>query len=242
MRIGYEAKKGKTGVLLLHGLTGTPDEVRPLGEFLARHGYSVLIPWLAGHGTSPADLSRTRWQDWDKSALRSLDKLKERCTRVTVGGLSMGACLALHLASHEDVQGVLSMAGLYRLFDWRFNLIGFFKFLQWRTRELEGGIADPTGPAHPTYAYAPTQSLHELKKLMDHLRDDLLYVRVPALLVHGAKDSMVPPENADLLYAAIGSTRKTKVILPDSDHVIPLDLNKERLFRETLRFLKTWSR
>jgi carboxylesterase len=236
------SKKGSIGVLLLHGLTGSPDEVRPLGDFLARKGYSVLIPWLAGHGTSPADLSRTKWQDWSFSAREALYALKRRCARVYVGGLSMGACQALHLASHEEVEGVLSMAGLYKLFDWRFNMIGFFKFLQRKTGNLKGGVADPEASPHQTYDYAPTQSLHELKKLMDHLRDDLPFVKAPALIVHGAKDSMVPPANADHIYAALGSPIKHKVILPDSDHVIPLDFNKEQLFRNTLHFMRSKGR
>jgi len=242
LRIGFESRKGKTGVLLLHGLTGTPAEVKPLGDFLAHRGYSVLGPWLVGHGTHPRDLAPTTWQDWSLSAREALDVLKKRCTRVIVGGLSMGACLALHLASHEETDGVISMAGLVRLTDWRFNGIGYFRFLQTRTTELRGGLADPNGPIHPTYDYAPTKSLYELKKLMDHLRSDLPYVRVPALVVHGTKDPMVPVSNATFIQEALGSSLKHKLLIPDAGHVLPMDRNKEMLFAGVLKFLQTKGR
>jgi len=241
MRVAYEARKGPAGFLLLHGLTGTPDEVRPLGERLARGGFSVLVPWLAGHGTSPKDLERTTWRDWEESGREALHALKRRTRRVFVGGLSMGACAALHLASHEEVDGVVSMAGLYKLVDWRFNLIGFFRFLQWRTRELQGGVSRD-GVVHPTYDYAPTKSLYELKKMMDHLRDDLRYVKAPALVCHGSKDSMVPPGNADRILAALGSALKHRLILPRSNHVLPLDEDREILFAKVLRFARSRGR
>jgi carboxylesterase len=239
VRAGYDWRKGRFGVLLLHGLTGTPEEVRPLGEHLSRHGYSVLIPWLAGHGTHPRDLARTRWQDWSQSAREALSHLKKRCGRVVVGGLSMGACQALHLASHEKVDGVISMAGLYRLADWRFNLIGFFKLFQWRTGRLRGGVVDPQAPPHATYEYAPTSSLHELKKLMDHMRDDLAFVKVPALVAHGALDPMVAPANADHILEALGSPLKHRLILPRSGHVLPMDQDREILFRKIRLFLRS---
>lgn len=238
MRIAMQATPGRTGIVLLHGLTGTPGEVLPLGEHLVRRGFSVVVPWLAGHGTSPKDLAATRWTDWDDSAREALGLLRRRCRRVFVGGLSMGACAALHLATHEEVDGVVSMAGLYRLLDWRFNLIGFFRFLQWRTSKLKGGVSKE-GVAHVTYDYAPTKSLHELKRMMDHLRDDLRFARAPALVCHGARDSMVPPANADRILEALGSRKKHRLILASSNHVLPLDEDREELFARVARFMRS---
>ena len=176
MRIGFESQRGDTGILLLHGLTGAPAEVKPLGDYLSERGISTLAPWLAGHGTSPGDLAKTRWQDWAESAREALESLQKRCSKVFVGGLSMGADQALHLASHFPVAGVLSMAGLIRIFDFRFNGIAFFRFLQWRTSNLAGGILDPQAPPHETYPYAPTKSLYELKKFMRHVEEDLPHI------------------------------------------------------------------
>ena len=72
MKIGFEAQKSSTGILLLHGLSGTPSEVNPLGDYLAERGFSVLGPWLKGHDSNPKDLAKTTWQDWAGSAQRGL--------------------------------------------------------------------------------------------------------------------------------------------------------------------------
>src|SRR5438045_2046546 len=50
----------RTGVLLLHGFGGSPVEVQPLALSLADKGYTVDVPLLPGHGTTPRDFAATR--------------------------------------------------------------------------------------------------------------------------------------------------------------------------------------
>src|SRR5436190_11697172 len=74
---------GPTGVLLTHGFTSSPAEVRPLGLFLAEQGYTVYAPRLAGHGTAPEDLQTTSWPEWVASARAGLAELRAAgCTRI----------------------------------------------------------------------------------------------------------------------------------------------------------------
>lgn len=237
MRTGFEVKAGPVGLLLLHGLSGTPDEVKPISDALGPKGYSTLGPWLKGHGSNPKDLTRTTWQDWARDAREALDSLKSRCEKVYVGGLSMGGDLALHLAAHFPVAGVISMAAPVKILDFRFNGIAFFRFLQWRTSNLTGGVLDPTAPPHVTYPFVATRNLYELKKLMDHLLDDLPYVSCPALIAQGRKDSMVPPGNGERIYQSISSTSKHLLYLDRSDHVVTLDYDREVLFGKIEKFL-----
>jgi carboxylesterase len=239
MKIGFESQKGDTGILLLHGLSGTPSEVQPLGDYLAEKGISTLGPWLQGHGTSPQDLAKTTWQDWARSAREAFESLRQRCKKVFVGGLSMGALQALHLAGHFPVAGVISMAAPIRVFDFRFNGIAFFRFLQWRTSNLTGGILDSQSSPHQTYPYVATKNLYELKKLMDHVREDLPYVTAPALVFQGRKDSMVPPPNGDLVYQALGSQVKHLLYLDRSDHVVTMDFDKQVLFEKAFKFIQS---
>ena len=42
----------RKAVLLIHGYTGTPSEMLPLGNYLNQLGYTVLCRRLPGHGTS----------------------------------------------------------------------------------------------------------------------------------------------------------------------------------------------
>jgi len=239
MKIGFESRQGDTGILLVHGLTGTPGEVEPLGNYLAQKGISTLGPWLKGHGTNPKDLSKTTWQDWAESVHEAYTELQKRCSKVYVGGLSMGGAQCLHLAANYPVAGVISMATPVKIFDFRFNGIAFFRFLQWRTSSLTGGILDPSAPSHATYPFVATKNLFELKKLMDIVRVELPRIKVPALVIQGRKDSMVPPPNGQIIYDALGSARKHLVYLDNSDHVVTMDYEKNVVFEKVFRFIET---
>lgn len=238
MRVGFESKKGDTGILLLHGLTGTPSEVEPLGNYLSEKGISTLGPWLKGHDTNPKDLAKTNWMDWADSAREAYDQLKQRCSKVFVGGLSMGGLQALHLAATVPVAGVISMAAPIRINDFRFNGIAFFRFLQWWTTQLTGGILDPSAPPHVTYPYVMTKNLYDLKKMMDVVRAEVSKITVPALVIQGRKDSMVPPSNGDLLYRSLGSGAKHLLYLDRSDHVMTMDYDKQLVFEKAFQFIQ----
>src|SRR5215467_13836316 len=55
---------GHTGFLLIHGLGGTPIEMRYIAQGLARAGYTVHVPQLAGHCATAEELWATTWQHW----------------------------------------------------------------------------------------------------------------------------------------------------------------------------------
>ena len=60
----YYADGGSTGILLLHGFTGSPKSMTPWGQQLAAQGHTVRVPRLPGHGTRWQDMNLTRWEDW----------------------------------------------------------------------------------------------------------------------------------------------------------------------------------
>jgi carboxylesterase len=72
------------GIVLVHGFTSTPYEVRYLGEHLAREGFTVRAPLLPGHGATLDELDRTTWHDWADSVEREADAMRRRCARVAV--------------------------------------------------------------------------------------------------------------------------------------------------------------
>lgn len=242
MRIAFEVHQGTTGVLLIHGLSGTPYEVQPLGTFLASHGYAILGPWLAGHGTSPRDLFHTPWQDWYLSAIEAYVYLMNRYHTVYVIGLSMGADLALLLSAQFPTQGVVALSGVIQIPDWRFQGIGFFKYVQWWTTRLKGGILNTQAPQHQTYSWVPTQAIHEQKKLMNRLKSQLNNIKIPALIVQGKKDSIIPPLNGEWIYQGIASATKELVSLEHSDHVVTMDNDQAFLFEKIHQFIQNSSR
>src|SRR6476469_2660368 len=107
----YE-RRGRAGVLLAHGITGAPTEMKLLIRRLAARGFTVSCPQLAGHCSTIAELRRTRWTDWYASLAAAFDALRAECDTVCVSGLSMGALLALKLASDrpESVDGIATLS------------------------------------------------------------------------------------------------------------------------------------
>src|SRR5690349_18829933 len=107
----FHLRGGRSGVLLIHGLTGTPTEMRFVGNGLNRAGFSVLGMQLAGHSGDENDLLATGWRDWYASVVEAATRLRAQVDHLFVAGLSMGAVLALKLAIDRpnDVDGL----GLY---------------------------------------------------------------------------------------------------------------------------------
>src|SRR4051794_21475551 len=108
---GYWFEGNEVGCLLLHGFTGTPQNVRPLADYLARRGLAVAAPRMPGHGTTAADLDKTGPEEWLGAAEQALADLRSRCSTVFVAGISMGGTITLELARrHPDLPGIVVMA------------------------------------------------------------------------------------------------------------------------------------
>src|SRR5690349_4030974 len=75
----FRLRGGRRGCLLVHGFAGTPPEMRDLAEHLAANGYDVMVPLLAGHGTTPQAMRATRWRDWVGGAEEALAALRQDC-------------------------------------------------------------------------------------------------------------------------------------------------------------------
>jgi carboxylesterase len=86
--------------ILIHGLTGTPNEVRFLANFLNKKGYTVFCPRLENHGEPLHILKKTKWQQLYESVRKVFLEIQqsEQCGPIFTAGLSMGALLALLLA------------------------------------------------------------------------------------------------------------------------------------------------
>ena len=135
----YRIAGGKVGVLLIHGLCGTPAEMRFVAMGLGRAGYTVHCPQLAGHGGTRQDIVKTNWQDWYRSAEAALDEIRKDCDTVIVGGLCLGSIIGLHLAArHPDkVQGIALFSPTLWINGWAMpwytKLFRWFAAVGWRT-------------------------------------------------------------------------------------------------------------
>jgi carboxylesterase len=239
----FRLRGGPRGCLLLHGFAGTPPEVRDLAEHLAANGYDVMVPLLAGHGTTPQAMGATRWPDWVASAEQALATLRQDCPQVFVGGQSMGGSIALHLAAgHPEVRGVVSLAamGSRRFFrDPRLRLLPALKYvIRWQVPEADSDLGDPERLlALHSYVRRPTVALESLMQFLGVVERELASIRTPALVVHGRRDRTVPVENASFIVDHLGSPDRTLVWLERSGHAVSVDLERADLNALVLRWL-----
>jgi len=230
-----------TGCLLIHGFTGAPTEMHPLGEYLAEFGYSVLGIRLAGHGTKIEDMNRMQWGDWSASVLDGWHLLKSTAKNIFLIGLSMGGALALYHSSFLPVAGVVGLSAPYKIrSDPRRILL---PYISWLIPYIEKGDSDWQDPNavedHFSYDLYPTKAIIQLCSLLEELRTALPKITAPALLVHSKKDIGVPLENVDLIYNALSTPEnlKEKVLLENSGHVVTRDMDKELVFHSVQAFI-----
>lgn len=233
---------GEVGVLLVHGFTGTPFEVRPLGEHLAGQGIASIGVLLRGHGTHPNDMLGCRYQDWITDAEEGLEALLRTNRHVILIGFSMGGTIALNLAARrtEDarISGVVAICAPLRLLDWR---LGFVQILRRLIRWQAWGkpdIKDRTAwERHVAYRRFRTDTVPQLLDLVRTTRDALPRVRHPLLVIQSREDNVVPPLNASLIVDGVASDVKRLVWLDNCYHMVTLDYTASTVLAEVSRFI-----
>jgi carboxylesterase len=250
---------GRLGVLLIHGLGGTPIELRFIAQTLARAGHTVYCCQLAGHCGTPEELRRSTWQEWYASVEAAHDFLRERCDTIVAGGLSMGGILAIHLARNrpESVHGLLLFAPTLRLDGWS---------MPWYSRplhyvrplpiKLEFDLAErepyglkdervralvlssmQSGDSGQAGVFStPMRSFANFNALVSLVKRDLDRVRQPALIVHPRDDDIASLENAQYLQTNLGGLVET-LVLDNSYHMVTLDQQRHIVAERTERFV-----
>lgn len=227
----------ETGILLIHGFTGSPSELRPMGLFLRDLGYTVYAPLLKGHGTSPEELEKTTWQDWWNSVQKGYERLKSLGMKhIYIVGHSMGGLLAFHLALEESVDGIVSLCTPIWVKDWRANYVRFIRFfityLQ-RSSAKDEEIEKRLVP----YDRTPLKSVEELNRLIKIVKKSLPQIKVPTLVIQSEKDETVLPKSAQYIYDHIAAEKKEISWYEKSSHIITLDKERKSLFHEIHSFV-----
>lgn len=227
----------RTGVLLLHGFTGSPWEVRPIADALARLGHTVALPVLAGHATSLRALNETTWQDWLQSAQDALDWLDARTDRIHIIGLSMGALLALLLANRrppERAGQLVLLAPALCLTDWQTLAMELSGRLGWP--ELLGK-EDPHLPQNPPgYQGIPVRATLSFLQLQRVVRQTIQ--PQTALVLHGEADQTISCDLAGKLAQPLlvmpGSELRR---IPQVGHLLPRTVAGPRVVQDVLEWL-----
>lgn len=241
-------QQGPVGCLLLHGFTGSPAEMRPLGQYLAERDVTVFAPLLPGFGTIPEDLHGVHWPDWVAAAEAGLLHLRRHCAPLLLCGLSMGGALALYLAAQHGrtpdaafpLAGVAALAPAIRPRDRRFEWLPLLRFFRtWSEPSMgPGDLADPQNRAlgwH--YRRYPIEAAVQVRGLVHATRRSLHWIDLPTLIVQTPNDSSLEPEGARWAYQQIPAADKALVWLKRSGHNVLIDVEREEVFAQVHRLI-----
>lgn len=229
---------GPVGVFLSHGFTATPALMVPLAQRLQAQGYSVAGPLLPGHGSTPFELNRCRWEDWVYGAEEVYQQLAATCERVFVGGESLGGLVALYLASvHPEIAGVLAFSPALWLNSTKSALqVRLF----WRWRPF---AEKPVGrPSHADafwqgYRVNALAGVRELLRFQKVVRGRLGQITQPLMVVQGRLDRAVAAEGPEYLCRTVRCTETEMHWLPLSGHCTTIDAEWETVVSLSLDFL-----
>ncbi|WP_077328274.1 alpha/beta hydrolase [Virgibacillus siamensis] len=228
-----------TGVLVIHGFTGSTQSMRFLGERLADEGFTVYGPRLKGHGTAPEEMEQSEYREWIKSVGEGLEVLNKTCDEIFVTGLSMGGTLTLYVAEHADagrIKGIMPINAAIHMPD----LIETYESLKdTETRFVDGIGSDikKEGIEELAYAKTPVKSMKEIITLSMIVRGNLEKITAPALVFSSITDHVVPPKNSQEIYDSISSEDRELIELENSYHVATLDNDKELIAEKCVAFV-----
>jgi len=246
----------KKAVLLFHGLTGSPFELKKYGQFLYNNGYDVYADCLPGHGDKVQDIYTVKYTDWLDFAYKKFEVLSQKYEDVFVSGLCLGAVLAIAVGMKypDKVKGIVSLSTTLYLDGWRLpwykmfipvalsTLVRFYYnypecephgIKNEKTRSIVKKLLAKGDVGMNDF---PMTGIYELLKLSKVVRRNLKNFTSSILLIHSKEDDLTSVKSAQVVYDNISSADKEKIILYDSYHMVLYDNEKEFVFNKALEF------
>ena len=238
----FELAGGQVGVLLIHGFTASPTQLRLVGDDLHQRGFTVVAPLLPGHGTTVADLSKQRWQSWAQHVDLALTDLKARCSTVFVAGISLGSLLTLYLAAeHADLKGIILYSPLVKMPGGiALHLVPVIKYLIRELRKAPDFSTDPHALDRLWhYRSVSLFALHEMIRLRAKVQPLLPRISSPTLIIYSTLDKLIARNSAQYTYDHIDTAAKTLITLHNSGHDVTLDSEWKQVAEQTWQFIRT---
>ncbi|MGE4518630.1 MAG: alpha/beta hydrolase [Desulfobacteraceae bacterium] len=241
-------KSSKTGILLIHGLMAAPEEVSELGKFFLSKGYSVYAPRLAGHGTSPEDLSTKKYTQWIDSVNNGYEVIKNICDNVIIAGFSTGAGIALYLALNypDKYKAVVSISAPLKFKGILFNFTEIVNLWNKLTEKKTDKFKKAYVTNHPdnpeiNYSRCPVSSIAEVRKMMKKVYPKLPGLSIPSLIIQAEKDPKVDGKSGKKIFSKIKHKVKFYHEVDYDKHGIVRGKITEKVFPEINIFLKNIS-
>lgn len=234
----WQGTTGK-GVLLIHGFTGSPSELRELGEQLHEKGYTVEGILLAGHGTDPRNLLCVKAEQWLEQVRQAVLGLRRRCHTVVVIGMSMGGLLALYAAAELPVDRVVTLSTPIYLYDWRVHFLWLADRLPYWAIPKSPRSIDAPERYNVAYRCMPIAGVHQLVKLLRLVKHrEIPKVQQPILIIQSRTDHTVRPESAQYIADHVASAHKKLLWVPEARHVMTLFTGRQSVYAAIEAFLE----
>jgi len=242
----------KTGILLVHGFCGAPNEVQCLANAFSSKGYTVYSIRLTGHGTHPRELHGTRWTHWVNDIEDGLTLLATLCDEIILCGFSMGGTLCVQAtAKHPEVKLLITLdapmgknlcwcAPLFTPLSWLipiFSPLPLAKLVMDEDRKI---AIDRLVKSNIGYTSFSARSFGEFYRLIRYTTPLAAQVQQPTLVIHSHKDDVVPFKQGELLLRTISTTRKDHLWLEESRHNVLFGTEKDQIIQKIITFLDTY--
>lgn len=234
---------GKRAVLLLHGFTGTSADVRMLGRFLEKKGYTSLAPHYKGHGVPPEQLIESGPEEWWKDVVEGYNELvRAGYDEIAVAGLSLGGIFSLKLGYNKPLKGIVTMCAPMTMRDTELMFEGVLQYAK-DFKRYEGKDGETITKEVEKIREKGMPSLPALRELVNDVRGEVTNIYAPLFVIQGKLDDIIDPESAHIIYNNAESIEKQEKWYEKSGHVITLGPEKEQLHEDIFAFLEEldWS-
>lgn len=215
--------KNNLGVLLLHTLADSPDQMIEFGKKLNKRGYTVSCPLYKGHGGSFIQVIQTEVRDWYQTVLEAYEDLSQKVDGVFVVGMSIGGTFAVKLAQEKDLKGLITINAPLIGFDIMSDVFEFSK------NTKDQALIERYREHRLNYFRFVT----ELGQI-----DQLQKITCPLFILQGSLDMIRYKTSAMLLMEYVGSIVKQRKDYARSFHLLLLEDDKKEAMKDIISFIQ----
>lgn len=234
----FTFKSGERAVLLLHGFTGNSADVRMIGRYLEKRGYTCHAPQYRGHAAPPEEIVHYGPKDWWEDVLHAYNYLKdEGYQEIAAVGLSLGGVFSLKLGYTVPIKGIVPMCAPMYIKSEEVMYEGVLEYAR-EFKKREGKAPEQIELEMNEFKKTPMQTLKALQNLIADVRGSIDMIYAPTFVVQARHDEMINTDSANIIYNEVESTIKKIKWYEESSHVITLDKEREQLHEDIYQFLE----
>ena len=225
---------GKIGILLLHGFSASPHEVKELAQYLHDNlNATVYVPLIACHGIDYRKFGDCSYEEWVSSTEEAYDDLSYAADDIYVGGISLGASLAIDIAKKHDVKGVIIIGAPVQFMDSAITYACIGKYF------INSVPNYKLSKEERRYYYYDRSiaAICSLTKYVNKVNEDLYLVTDPIMILQAENDVTVNPASAIEIYSMVGSEDKQLDLFESDSHIIINTKDKGKIFSDIQGFI-----